>query len=97
MTTEPLLSNLDVRSEGNGVMILNVIDNRKLRYRWKQVKAVAEPTWHDNKCKNADQAKPTQGESDYEERIKLSVQDAIKWANDLPFAVTLYLYEVEQA
>jgi hypothetical protein len=74
-------------------MILNVADNRKLRYRWKQVKAIAEPTWHDNKCKDTDKAKPTTGELDYEERANISVQDAIKWASDLPYSVTLYLYE----
>lgn len=74
-------------------MILNVVDNRKLRYRWKRVKAVAEPTWHDNKCKDADQAKPTQGELDYEERNNISVNEALKWATDLPFSVTLYLYD----
>jgi hypothetical protein len=78
-------------------MILNVIDNRKRRYRWRQVKAVAEPTWHDNKCKDADQAKPVKGELDYEERVNISVQDAIQWANDLPYRVTLYLYEAEEA
>ena len=76
-------------------MILNVVDNRKLRYRWKQVKAIAEPTWHDNKCKDADKAKLTTGESDYEERVNISVQDAIKWASDLPYSVTLYLYEAK--
>lgn len=78
-------------------MILNVVDNRKLRYRWKQVKAVAEPTWHDNKCENADLAKPTEGELDYEERTDISVNDAIKWANGLSFPVTLYLYDAAGA
>jgi hypothetical protein len=74
-------------------MILNVVDNRKQRYRWKRVNAVAEPTWHDNRCEDADQAGPAQDELDYEERRNISVSDAIKWANDLPFAVTLYLYD----
>jgi hypothetical protein len=60
-------------------------------------KGVAEPTWHDNKCKDADQARPVQGELDYEERVKISVQDAVQWANDLPYWVTLYLYEAEEA
>jgi hypothetical protein len=74
-------------------MIINVVDNRKRRYRWKQVKVIAEPTWHDNKCKDTDKAKPTTGELDYEERTNISVHDAIKWASDLPYSVTLYLYE----
>ena len=53
-------------------MIANVIDNRSLRYRWNRVNAVAEPTWHDNKCPDADQAKPTEGELDYEEHAGIS-------------------------
>jgi hypothetical protein len=71
-------------------MIANVIDNRKSPYRWKRVNAIAEPAWHDNKCRDADQAERALGELDYEERIGISVNDAIKWANDLPFMVTLY-------
>jgi hypothetical protein len=74
-------------------MILNVIDNRKQRYRWKRINAVAEPTWHDNTCKDADQAEPVQDESDYEELTNVSVNYAVKWANDLSFPVTLYLYD----
>lgn len=76
-------------------MIANVIDNRSLRYRWNRVNAVAEPTWHDNKCPDADQAKPTEDEVDYEERAGISVNEAIKWADDLPYSVTLYLSDVE--
>jgi hypothetical protein len=77
----------------NSIMILNVVDNRKLQYRWKRINAVVEPTWHDNKCKDADQAEATQDELDYEERNNISVSEAIKWANDLSFSVTLYLYD----
>ncbi len=74
-------------------MILNVIDNRKLRYRWKLVNAIVEPTWHDNSSRDADQAEPTEGELDYEENNKVSVSEAIKWADRLAFPVTLYLYD----
>lgn len=72
-------------------MIMNVIDNRRLRYRWKRVNAVSEPTWHDNKCPDADQAHPGLGEVDYEERNGVSVSEAIRWADELPYVVTLYL------
>ena len=72
-------------------MIANVIDNRKLRYRWKRVNAIAEPAWHDNKCPNADQAEPVAGELDYDERNGISVNDAIKWAEGSQYLVTLYL------
>ncbi|MGH7044993.1 MAG: hypothetical protein ACREE2_01215 [Stellaceae bacterium] len=72
-------------------MIANVIDNRKSRYRWKRINAIVEPAWHDNKCEDADQADPAQGELDYEERNKLPVSEAIQWADELPYLVTLYL------
>lgn len=74
-------------------MILNVIDNRKLRYRWKQVNAIVEPTWHDNSSGDSDQAEPTEGELDYKEKNKISVNEAIKWADNFSFLVTLYLYD----
>ena len=74
-------------------MIFNIIDNRKLRYRWKLVNAIVEPTWHDNNARDADQAEPTEGELDYEERNNVSASEAIKWADSLPFPVTIYLYD----
>lgn len=74
-------------------MIANVIDNRKSRYRWKRIDAIAEPAWHDNKCGDADQADPAPGELDYEERTKLSVREAINWASELSYLVTLYLHD----
>ena len=80
---------------GNLPMILNVIDNRKFRYRWQRINAVAEPTWHDNRCPDADQATRTEDELAYEERAGISVNEAIKWANELAYSVTLYLSDVE--
>lgn len=74
-------------------MIWNIVDGRKRRYRWARVKAIVEPTWHDNKCKDADQAEPCSGEVDWGERLGISVSEAIKWAGDLPFPVTLYFYD----
>jgi hypothetical protein len=75
-------------------MILNVIDDRKLRYRWEHINAVAEPTWHDNQCPDADQTTPTKNELAYEERAGISVKEAIEWANNLTYSVTLYLSDV---
>lgn len=74
-------------------MIANVIDNRKSQYRWNRVIAIAEPAWHDNKCPDADQADKAADELDYEERAEFSVNEAIKWANELPYLVTLYLHD----
>jgi hypothetical protein len=76
-------------------MILNIIDGRKRRYRWTRVKAIIEPTWHDNSCKDADHASPCGDELDYDERLDISVSDAIKWAADLNYYVTLYVYDVD--
>jgi hypothetical protein len=72
-------------------MIANVIDRRTRPYRWKRVNAVVEPAWHDNKCQDPDQATPAVGELDYEEKAGISVKEAIAWAEDLPYSVTLYL------
>ena len=42
--------------------------------------AIVEPTWHDNSSGDSDQAEPTEGELDYEEKNKISVNEAIKWS-----------------
>ena len=74
-------------------MIQNVIDNRKRQHRWKCIDAVAEPTWHDNSVADSDRAEPATDESDYEERKRTSISEAIAWAHALPFPVTLHLYD----
>jgi hypothetical protein len=70
-------------------MIANVIDRRTRPYRWKRVNAVVEPAWHDSP--DSDQATPAMGELDYEEKTGVSVKEAIAWAEDLSYSVTLYL------
>lgn len=75
-------------------MIWNVIDKRERRYRWQLVTAIVEPTWHDNSCADSDQAERTTNEIEYDEREATSIVDAIQWAHDLPFPVTLYIYEL---
>lgn len=72
-------------------MIWNIIDERKRHYRWKLVHAAIEPTWHDNRCADADQAERWNGESEYDERKNVSVAEAVAWASQFPFPVTLYL------
>ncbi len=74
-------------------MILNLVDHRKSIYKWKRVDVVIEPTWHDNKCTDADRADPREGEIDYEIRQDISITDAIAWASALPFGVTMYLWD----
>jgi hypothetical protein len=74
-------------------MICNVLDHRKRQHRWKRVKAIIEPTWHDNSVADADQAEAAATESDYDEQSAISVEAAVAWAHALPYAVTLYLYD----
>ncbi len=75
-------------------MITNIIDRRKRFFRWREVNAVIESTWHDNDCKDADQA--TSDAADqvaYDQRMNISVEDAIKWASAETAEVTLFLYD----
>jgi hypothetical protein len=76
-------------------MLFNIIDNRKSRYRWKQITAIVEPTYNDNSVQDSDQTEvPEPGFFPYDERPAISVADAVKWAASLPFAATLYLYDL---
>lgn len=75
-------------------MLWNVIDRRTHPHRWLKVTAIIEPTWHDNSCEDSDQAPRFENEGiGYDEREVTSIVDAVNWANDLPYAVTLYLYD----
>jgi hypothetical protein len=73
-------------------MILNIIDSRKRPYRWKRINAIAEATSHDNSKSDGDHA---DGGDDivYDQRLGISLADAITWANSLPGGVTLFLYD----
>ncbi len=68
-----------------------LIQRAAKQHRWKRVKAIIEPTWHDNSVADADQAEPVASESDYDERSAMA--EAVAWAHALPYAVTLYLYD----
>ena len=73
-------------------MIANIIDRRKRRYRWKQITAIIEPTYHDNSVDDTEVPEP--GSAAYDEKAAVSVADAIAWALSLPFAATLYLCDL---
>lgn len=77
-------------------MIWNIIDNRKRKYRWREVNAIVEATEHDNSCQDADQAPESDVMMvvDYEALEAVSVEEAIKWADGQPCPVTLYLYDL---
>jgi hypothetical protein len=79
-------------------MIWNIIDHRERPYRWKRITAIIEPTWQDNSCKDSDPCDQSEETSDeavsvYEERVGISLADAIAWANSTAYPVTLYLYD----
>lgn len=73
-------------------MITNIVDNREKCHRWKSIKAIIEPTFHDNFCPSADQAAEVEDVPIYDEKTHISIADAIAWANTFEHQVTLYLY-----
>ena len=76
-------------------MIWNIVDRRKRKYRWKAVSAIIEPVSHDNSCDDADQAAELDEEFfAYDQKAEISLADAVIWAQSLPYAVTLYLYDL---
>src|ERR1700722_17477175 len=48
--------------------VLNIIDHRKRPYRFLKINAVIEPTRHDNRCTDADQAGGKDAWMGYDER-----------------------------
>jgi hypothetical protein len=59
-------------------MIANIIDRRTRLYRWKQITAIIEPTYHDNTVDDSDDAEvPEPDLIIYDERAAISVADAI--------------------
>lgn len=73
--------------------ILNIIDHRKRPYRFLKINAVVEPTRHDNRVKDADQASGRDEWIGYDEREHISLSDAMAWAATIPDEVTLFLYD----
>jgi hypothetical protein len=74
-------------------MICNIVDEREHRYRWKRINAIVEPTWHDNSCRDSDQAEVDSDARVYEQRKNISVAEAVAWASAKPYSVTLFLYD----
>lgn len=80
-------------------MLINVIDERKRKYRFKKINAVIESAWHDNRCKDADQIKKPRGGDKwigYDEVKHTTVENAMKWAAAFELPVTLYLYDKDR-
>ena len=78
-------------------MIVNLIDLRENPYRWKAILAVVESAHKNNEAEGADPVETGLGvEIDYAEREKISVRDAVLWAEQLQGKVTLYLYDQDR-
>lgn len=80
-------------------MIINIVDGRKHKFRWKNIEAIIEAVQHDNNLKKfpGSDNYDTPASEDwcgYEERVGISLQDAIIWASEFPHPVTLFIYEV---
>ena len=73
--------------------LINIIDRRKRPYRFLNINAIIEPTRHDNRCKDSDQAGGKDSWLGYDEREHLSLSEAIEWAATVPDELTLYLYD----
>ena len=75
-------------------MIWNIIDQRERRYRWKAFNAIIEPTHHDNRVADSDEALPDDVGEPYAAREGISLADAVQWASSLDYGVTLYLSDL---
>jgi len=77
-------------------MIANIVDQRRRPYRWREITAIVEATWHDNSVQDSDQSDSVQNADavDYDAAERISLADAISWAHSLAGEVTLYLYDL---
>ena len=74
-------------------MILNIVDKRTRQYRWKVVNAVIEDTTADNSIEDSDQLDEENEAAAYDQRMAISLHEAIKWAESEEGKVTLYIYD----
>lgn len=73
--------------------LLNIIDGRKRRHRWKRVHAIIEATVHDNRVTDADEAPDDAVWGLFDERHEISVREAVLWAEGQAASVTLFIYD----
>ena len=74
-------------------MIFNIVDKRRNKYAWKDLNAVVENTWQDNSVEGTDRIVPVETDDvTYEEKIGISLHEAVSWAEAMAARVTLYLY-----
>ena len=74
-------------------MIANIIDKRTNKYDVR-CDVAFEPSWHDNTVKGATQFYRVRSFS-YEELQNTTIVQAIEFANQWDFAVTMYVYDLD--
>lgn len=74
-------------------MIYNIIDRRKHPYKFNEIDAIIEATWHDNTCPEADKVEEEDTSPGYDERRQIPLHEALDWASRHEGKVTLYLYD----
>lgn len=74
-------------------MIANVIDNRTNKFDVR-CDVAFEPSWHDNTIKGATQFWRTRSFT-YEEKRNTTIAQAIEFAREWDFAVTMFVYDVD--
>lgn len=79
-------------------MILNIIDRRTNKYKWKELTIIFEPTCHDNNLKAGIYGDTTEHTDydgmGYDEIKKCSLNEAIDWGIKSINYVTLYIYDL---
>lgn len=74
-------------------MITNIVDDRKNNKKWNSVYGTIEPTFHDNSCKDADQAIVDTDRSGICVMTKspMTLTKLLIWAESFPGENTLYI------
>jgi hypothetical protein len=78
------------------VPIRNVVDHRANKYKTKNLYIVLEPSAHDNSIPNADQYEFPESSEDafnVKEFDNTNMDEVIRFAQTLPFAITMFIYD----
>ncbi len=77
--------------------LANIRDERSRKNRSLKIVAIIEPSCHDNIVKDADQFDwdDPNINTGYAQRSGLSLYEAVCWANEFRFPVTLYISDYE--
>lgn len=74
-------------------MLANIVDNRENPYSGKMVNVVMEPAFHDNSVPGSDKYEVADDAPSCLNRNGLSMQEAVEWAMNMSFPMTIYIYD----